>query len=175
MEKLKSELNKRKEYELRVSEEYQKLLRNYQYLEQENRTLKGEDYNSENELNLIKKNSIKEKEVKNINKNKIDEINLEKYKQIISDINKENDMLKNEIKTMNSAVEELKNEKLKIFEQKSEIINNLRNDIENLNKQVNEGNRKSILDESIIKNHESEMQSLMDRINIFENEKAEKE
>lgn len=76
---------------------------------------------------------------------------------------------------MNSAVEELKNEKLKIFEQKSQIINELRNDIESLNKQVNEGNRKSILDESIIKNHEAEMQSLMEKINILENEKSEKE
>lgn len=66
MEKLKVEVNKRKEYELKISEEYQKLLRNYQFIEQENRTLKGEEYNTENELSFMKKNSIKEKEVKNI-------------------------------------------------------------------------------------------------------------
>ncbi len=58
IEKLRIDINKRKEYELKISEEYQKILRNYQVLEQENKTLKGE-----NEFSISKKKSIKESEV----------------------------------------------------------------------------------------------------------------
>jgi hypothetical protein len=58
IEKLRIEINKRKEYELKISEEYQKLLRNFQVVEQENKALKGE-----NESSISKKKSIKESEV----------------------------------------------------------------------------------------------------------------
>ncbi len=94
---------------------------------------------------------------------------------MISELNKDKDILRNENKNYAVAIEELKNDKLKIFEEKSDIINSLRNDIENLNKNVNEGNRKSIINDSIIKNHESEMQGLLEKINSFENEKSQLE
>lgn len=54
------EINKRKEFELKISEEYEKLLRNFQLLEQENKTLKGVN---ENDSSIFKKKSIKESEV----------------------------------------------------------------------------------------------------------------
>ncbi len=66
IEKLKIEINKRQEYEFKLSEEYQRLNINFQQIEQENKIFKGEEYNAENESNINKKNSIKEKEVKNI-------------------------------------------------------------------------------------------------------------
>lgn len=76
---------------------------------------------------------------------------------------------------MKSALEELKKDKLKIFENKSEIINDLRNEIENLNKQLSEHTRKSIVDESIIKNHEYEMDSLKDKVKNLELEQNDRE
>jgi len=48
---------------LKVSEEYQKLLRNFQVLEQENKTLKGFSEKDENDSTINKKKSIKESEV----------------------------------------------------------------------------------------------------------------
>ena len=63
---------------------------------------------------------------------------------------------------------------MKIFVDKSEIINDLRNEIENLNKQLNEHTRKSIVDQSIIKNREYEMDSMKENIRVFEAEKSDR-
>jgi len=71
-------------------------------------------------------------------------------------------------------LEDLKIEKIKIFEDKSEIINNLRDEIENLNKQLNEQTRKSIIEKSVIKNYESEMESFKEKIRVLELEKNER-
>jgi len=63
---------------------------------------------------------------------------------------------------------------MKIFVDKSEIINDLRNEIENLNKQLSEHTRKSIVDQSIIKNREYEMDSMKENIRVFEAEKSDR-
>lgn len=74
---------------------------------------------------------------------------------------------------MKSALEELKVEKIRIFEDKSELINNLRNEIESLNKQLSEQTRKSIINGSVIKNHESEMEFFKEKIEVLELERSE--
>jgi hypothetical protein len=63
---------------------------------------------------------------------------------------------------------------MKIFVDKSEIINVLRNEIENLNKQLREHTRKSIVDQSIINNHEYEMDTMKENIRVFEAEKSDR-
>lgn len=62
-EKLKIELSKFKEYEIKISEEYQKLFRKYQGLEKEVLWSK-ETKNIINNSDCIKSNSLKEAEVK---------------------------------------------------------------------------------------------------------------
>ena len=69
----------------------------------------------------------------------------------------------------------MKIEKIKIFEDKSQIINKLRDEIEILNKQLNEQTRKGIIDESVIKNHESEIDSFKEKIKVLRLEKNERE
>lgn len=76
---------------------------------------------------------------------------------------------------MKSALEELKREKMKIFEDKSQIINNLRDEIEILNKQLSEQTRKSIIDDTVIKNHETEMDLLNEKIRVLEIDKDNRE
>ncbi len=110
-----------------------------------------------------------------IYKFQIIEINLEKQNKIISDLKNNSECQQTEINILKQAVEELKSEKIKIFEEKSDIIEQLRCENEKISKLLNEQTRNSFVNESLLRSHEDELKVFIVRVEILEKEKLENE
>lgn len=95
---------------------------------------------------------------------------LKEKEKLIFDTRSEIDYQLNEINLLKSIIEELKNDKIKIFEEKSQIIETIRKENENIYKQLNKEKRKSLTNDSVLKNNEELLISYQEEL---ENSKLE--